>query len=118
MLLSLYALESPVIDTGPYFFSAFTKANVRVKIGTPVFVYSGYDVTIDCKIISGTPPINITWTRDRSIDLTRDNASTITLTAVMYYVVFSCRAENYKGFDSAQTVIRVAYGKYVLYTHV
>ena len=91
---------------------------MRVKIGTPVFIFSGYDVTIDCKIISGTPPINITWTRDGSTDLTRDNASTIRLTAVMYSVVFSCRAENYKGFDSAQTVIRVNYGKYVLYTHV
>ena len=91
---------------------------MRVKIGTPVYIYSGFDVTISCKIISGTPPINITWFRNGSIDSTRDNASTITLTAVMHSVAITCRAENYKGFDSVQTILRVGYGKYVLHTHV
>ena len=91
---------------------------MRVKIGTPVYIYSGFDVTIRCRIISGTPPINITWFRDGSIDLTRRGASIIKLTAVMHSVAFSCRAENYKGFASARSIIYVRYGKYVLHTHV
>ena len=94
------------------------RGHKRVKIGTPAFVYSGSDVTIDCKVISGTPPINISWFRGGSPDQTRFNVSTIILTNVINQVTFRCRAENYKGFDTERTSVFLRYGKYVCHTCV
>ena len=37
-----------------------------VKIGTPVYVYNGFDVIIDCKFLNGSIPITIKWFRNGS----------------------------------------------------
>ena len=115
LLLCLHILDPPVIDKGsyvprPYF---VTRGNKRVKIGTPVYVHSGFDVIIDCNIVNGTPPINITWFRNGSPYPTRGSVSTITITNENYGDIFKCRADNSIGFDTGSTVIYVLYGKCV-----
>ena len=59
----LHLPDPPEIDKGSHVPkpSVITKGIKRVKIGTPVYVYRGYDVIIDCKVVNGTPPIYITW---------------------------------------------------------
>ena len=84
---------------------------MRVKIGTPVYVYGGFNVIIDCNIINGTPPVNITWLRNGSPYPTRGNVSTITITDASNGDVFKCKADNIIGFDTANTTIYVEYGK-------
>ena len=90
--------------------SVITSGNKRVKIGTMVYIHSGFDVVIDCNIVNGTPPITIQWFRDGSLDLTRGNISTITITDANNGDVFKCRADNIEGFDTENTVIYVEYG--------
>ena len=106
-------LDLPDIDEGPYVPrpSVITRGNKTVKIGAPVYVYTGYDVIIDCNIVNGTPPITIQWFRNGSPDSTRGNVSTITITNASNGDVFQCRADNIAGFDTENTVIHVAYGK-------
>ena len=118
ILLFLYTLDLPVIDKGscvpqP---SVITRGNKRVNIGTPSYVYTGYDVIIDCNIVNGTPPITIQWFRNGSPDSTRGNVSTITITDASNGDVFKCRADNMIGYDSDNTSIHVEYGKYNNYT--
>ena len=93
--------------------SVITRDNKRVKIGTPVYVYSGFDVIIDCNIVNGTPPVNITWFRNGSSYPTRGNVSTITITDASNGDVFKCRADNIIGFDTENTTIYVEYGECV-----
>ena len=117
ILLYLYTctLEPPVIDKGSCVTQPFviTRGNKRVKIGTPVYVYTGYDVIIDCNIINGSLPITIQWFRNGSPDSTRGNVSTITITDVSSGDTFKCRADNMIGYDSDNTSIHVEYGKYI-----
>ena len=115
MLLYLYTLDPPVIDKGscapkP---SVITRANKRVNIGTPVYVYTGYNVIVDCNIVNGSSPITIQWFRNGSPDSTRGNVSTITITDASNGDVFKCRADNMKGYDSDNTTIHIEYGKYI-----
>ena len=86
---------------------------MRVKIGSPVYVYSGFDVIIDCKLLDGSHPLTIKWFRNGSPDLTRGNVSTITITDASNGDVFKCRADNIIGFDTENTTIHVEYGKCV-----
>ena len=111
----IYLVEPPVIDEGLFVPRppVNTRDNIRVKIGTPVYVYSGFDVIINCNIINGTPPVNITWFRNGSLDPTRGNVSTITITDASNGDVFECRADNIIGFDTENTTIYVEYGKCV-----
>ena len=90
-----------------------TRGNKRVEIGTPVYVYSGFVVIIDCKIVNGSLPINITWFRNGSPYPTRGNISTITISDASNGDVFKCRADNIIGFDIENTTIYVEYGKRV-----
>ena len=109
-------LDPPDIEEGSFIPrpSVITRGNKTVKIGTPVYVYTGYDVIIDCNIVNGTPPITIQWFRNGSPDSTRGNVSTITITDASNYDVFQCRADNIAGFDTESTVVYVEYGKYPL----
>ena len=81
-----------------------TKGNKRVKIGTDVYVVDGYNVTIDCNIVSGTTPITFSWLRTGTPF--RGNVTTITITNVIYDVII-CRANNSIGFDEKNTTIHV-----------
>ena len=106
-------IDPPVIDKGSFVPrpSVITRGNKKVKIGTPVYVHSGFDVIIDCNIVNGTPPINITWFRNGSPYPTRGSVSTITITDANNGDVFKCRADNIIGFDTESTTIHVEYGK-------
>ena len=108
-------IDPPVIDKGSFVPrpSVITRGNKRVKIGTPVYVHSGFDVISDCNIVNGTPPINITWFRNGSPYPTRGSVSTITITDASNGDVFKCRADNIIGFDTENTTIHVEYGKYI-----
>ena len=114
-MLYLYILDPPDIDEGSFVPrpSFITRENKRVKIGTPVYLHSGFDVIIDCNIIIGEPPITIQWFRNGSSDPTRGNVSNITITDARDNEVFKCRADNHIGFDIENTTIYVEYGKYM-----
>ena len=111
----IHILDPPDIDEGSHVPrpSVVTRGNKSVKIGTPVYVYDGFVVIIDCNIVNGTPPITIQWFRNGSPDPTRGNVSTITISDVNHFDVFKCRADNIIGFDSEYTTIHVEYGKFV-----
>ena len=83
---------------------------MRVKIGTPVYVVDGFDVTIDCNILTGTPPVTIRWFRNGRLDPSRGNVTSITVTDADDNDNFACRADNNVGFDIENTTIRV-FGK-------
>ena len=113
-------IDPPVINKGSFMPrpSVFTRGDKRVKIGTPVYVYSGFIVRIDCKIVNGSRPINITWFRNGSHYPTRGNLFTISLRASSNGDVFKCRADNIIGFDTSQnTIVHVEYGKCVCMLH-
>ena len=114
-----FPIDLPVIEEGSHVPkpSIITRGNKTVKIGTPVYVYTGYDVIIDCNIVNGTPPITIQWFRNGSPDSTRGNVSTITITDASNGDVFQCRADNTEGFDTEKTTIHVEYGKYVCHVY-
>ena len=109
----VYIEHPPDIDKGSYVSKpcVITRSNKRVNIGTPVYVYSGYDVIIDCNIVNGIPPITIQWSRNGSPDSTRGNVSTITISDASNGDVFQCRADNVIGFDAANSTVHVQYGK-------
>ena len=114
-MLYLYTLDLPEINKGSCVpqSSVYSRGNKTVKIGTPVYVHNGFDITIDCNIVNGTPPITIQWFRNGSPDSTRGNVSTITITDASNGDVFKCRADNIIGYDNENTSIYVEYGKYV-----
>ena len=97
--------------------SVITRGNKTVNIGAPVYVYSGYDVIIDCNNVNGTPPITIQWFRNGSPDSTRGNVSTITITDASNGDVFQCRADNTEGYDIEKTTIHIEYGKYACHMY-
>ena len=79
-------------------------------IGSPAYIVNGYDLTITCNIVSGIPPINISWHRNGVLDSSRGNTSTITISNVNNRangVVYTCRAENDKGHDEHDTIVNV-----------
>ena len=108
-------LDPPVIDEGSFVSrpSVITRGNKRVNIGTPVYVHDGFDVTIDCNIVNGTPPVTIQWFRNGSPDTTRGNVSAITITDASNGDVFKCRADNIEEADTQRSTVHVEYGKYI-----
>lgn len=102
----------PDIDEGSFVMRppSVTRGNKRVKINTPVYVVNRFDVIIDCDIVSGTPPITITWFRNGMLEAFRGNVSIITITNYTDGDVFQCRADNDIGFDEESTTINV-FGK-------
>ena len=82
--------------------------NKRVNVGNPVNISSGANLTIDC-IVTGTPPITITWIRINDNQIIGSNSSTITIvvTNTTDGDNIMCRADNNIGFDMATTTINV-----------
>ena len=88
------------------------KESKRVSVGRPACIFSGSHVIIDCNIINGTPPITILWFHNNEvINSSEGNSSTITITDAEDGDVFTCRADNYIGFDVASSIINVKVGK-------
>ena len=120
IIIAYFLLGTPDIDEGSFVPrpSVIIRDNKRVKIGTPVYVHSGFDVIIDCNISNGTPPINITWFHNGSPYPTEGNTSTITITDANNGDVFKCRAENNIGFDTESTTIYVKGDKWIMYLYM
>ena len=101
--------DPPDIDEGPFIPQPSTviSEDKTVDIGSPVYVVDGFDVTIDCRILTGTRPITISWFRNGMPDPSRGNVSTITVTDYSDGDRFTCRADNNIGFDIEMTTINV-----------
>ena len=84
-----------------------------VYIGTPVYIFRGYNVVINCRIIYGTPPITIEWLRNGLPDTTRGNTSSTTITDAKNGDVFTCKADNINYFTTENTTIYVEISKYL-----
>ena len=99
----------PDINEGPHVErpDEITKENKRVTIGTPVYVFDGYSVTIDCNAVDGTPPITITWLRNEMPIPDSEDVNTITINDPKDGDVITCRADNNIGFDNESTTLNV-----------
>ena len=100
--------DPPDIDEGsPILLGPLVQpGNKMVVIGTSITVLSGYNVTINCSILAGSPPVNFTWYRN-GILYSTENVSSITITDPENGDNFTCRADNHIGFDSKSTNITV-----------
>ena len=119
--LCIHYAAAPVILNGSFVPrpSVIPRGNTRVNIGTPAYIYSGFNVRIACHVVEGSHPVTITWFRNGSRYPTRRNTFIITITHPSNGDVFKCRATNSIGNDTSQnTTIHVEYGKYIcmLYT--
>ena len=101
--------EPPDIDKGPFVPppTIFPKETQMVNIGTPVYIFKGYDVIINCNIVNGTRPINIMWLHNGEPEDPPSENTTITITDAQNGDVFMCRADNSIGFDEESTTIHV-----------
>lgn len=84
--------------------------HTTVKIGSPAYIIDGFNLTIVCRTVSGTPPINIKWFHNGVLSPSWMNASNITLLNVglnMSNDKFTCRAYNDKGYDEHSTTIKL-----------
>ena len=102
----------PGIDEGPFIPLPDTviPGDVTVKIGSPVYVVDGFDVIINCSILTGTPPVTIIWLRNGVLDSSLGSATSITIDDYMDGDMFTCRADNNVGYDNETSTIRV-FGK-------
>ena len=109
-------MQPPFIDEGSFVPrpSVFTFDNQRVKIGTPAYVYVGYNVTIDCNIIAGLSPIAIQWYHNGSLYPTGGSLSVtnVTITNASNGDLWQCKASNSHGIDIETTIIYVLPSKY------
>ena len=85
------------------------KGIIRVKVGAPVYIIHGFNVTIVCNVIYGEPPITIKWLRNGQLDESRMNMSTTLVNDAEDGDVFTCRAENEFGYDKKDTQIYFAH---------
>ena len=109
-------MQPPFIDEGSFVPrpSVLTFDNQRVKIGTPAYVYVGYNVTIDCNIVAGLSPITIQWYHNGSLYPTGGSLSVtnFTITNASNGDFWQCKASNSHGIDIETTIIYVLPSKY------
>jgi len=106
---------SPDIDEGPFISQPLSidPGHQTVKIGSPAYIIDGFDLTIICVSVSGTPPMTTRWFRNGVLDLSWMNASTITVLNIEMNWNdnnITCRAENDVGYVEVTTTIHV-FGK-------
>ena len=108
-----------VIETGGSKPLSVENGVITVKVGSTVYTVDGITIVIICDVISGDPPITISWFRNGVLDRSRGNATTIYVTDTQLNaatinvtdtqpVVFTCRAENAKAFTQWDTIIQHA----------
>ena len=94
--------------------------NKRVNVGSPVNVSRGFNLTIDCIVVNGTPPFTILWlcNDNELIDFSEGNSSSITINVTDAYDGdnITCRADNKIGYDNATTTINVQ-GNFIIPFH-
>ena len=92
--------------------SPFVKNGViTAKIGAPVYIVDGFSVTLVCNVTKGDPPISISWLHNGMPSESWGNVSTITVTNATDGDVFTCIAQNKRGFDAKRTEIYFLYKK-------
>ena len=108
-----------VIETGGSKPLSVENGVITVKVGSTVYTVDGITIIIICNVISGDPPITISWLRNGVLDQSRGNVTTINVTDIQLnaptisvtdtqLVVFTCRAENTKTFTQQDTIIQHA----------
>ena len=80
-----------------------------MKIGNPVYITDKFNVTIDCNVYRGKYPITFSWFLNNTLDQSRGNVSSITITVTNAEDVhgdgYTCKAENHRGSDSMNSTI-------------
>ena len=106
--------DPPDIDEGPFMPlpPALRPGDRTVRINTPAYIVDGFNLTLECNLVGGTPPITIKWLRDGQPYQARGNNSVITVFDYVDGEEFTCRANNSIGFDIKNTTIKV-FGKLI-----
>ena len=112
MICLVYVDGSPNIDEGPVIPRPYSikPEHKTVKIGSPVYIIDGFDLTIVCVTINGTPTITVRWFYNGVFNPSWMNASTITILNIglnMNGDHYTCRADNDVGYDEHTTTINV-----------
>ena len=108
-----------VIETGGSKPLSVENGVITVNVGSTVYTVDGITIVIICNVISGDPPITISWLRNGVLDQSRGNITTINVTDTQLnaptinvtdtqLVVFTCRAENTETFTQRDTIIQHA----------
>ncbi|XP_065906698.1 uncharacterized protein [Dysidea avara] len=102
----------PHIDEGPFTPrpQSVDPGNKTVKIGSPVYIIDGFDLTIICATVNGTLPITVRWFHNGVLNSSWINASVISLPNIglnMNGDSYTCRADNDVGYDEHTTTINV-----------
>ena len=108
-----------IIETGGSKPLSIKNGVITVKVGSTVYTVDGITIVIICNVISGDPPITISWFRNGVLDQSRGNATAINVTDTQLnsptitvtdtqLVVFTCRAENTETFTQLDTIIQHA----------
>ena len=102
----------PDIDEGPFIPlpDTVTRGHVTVKIGSPVYVVDGFDVIINCNILTGTSPVTILWFHNGVLDLSLGGNNSVTINDARDGDVFTCRADNIIGLENETSIINI-FGK-------
>ena len=89
---------------------------ITVNVGSTVYTVYGFTIIIICNVTVGEAPFNTTWYRNgKQINLSAGNVSNITVTDATEDDVFTCKANNWKGFDQQNTTIRFANNTFCIY---
>ena len=108
-----------VIETGGSKPLSVENGVITVKVGSTVYTVDGITIVIICNVISGDPPITISWLRNGVLDQSRGNVTTINVTDTQLnspminvtdaqLVVFTCKAENMKTSTQWDIIIQHA----------
>ena len=104
-----FVIPAIVIETGGSAPPSVENGVITVNVGSTVYTVNGLTIIIICNVIIGEPPITISWLRNGELDRSRGNVSTITVTNVRPQGdVFTCRAENRRGYIQQDTRIQLA----------
>ena len=110
----VFILTAPSIDGGVSQSPSVEKGNIKAKIGSPVYMVDGFNITIICNIIRGEPPITISWFHNNQPY--RGNVSSIMITNATAGDVFTCTANNTKGSDIKHTQINFVHKSFCIAT--
>ena len=110
----VFILTVPYIDGGVSQSPSVEKGNINAKIGSPVYMVNGFNITIICNVTRGEPPITISWLHNNQPY--RGNVSSIMITNATAGDMFTCRAVNKRGSDIKETQINFVHKSFCIVT--